>query len=84
MKIRLKVKTLYISTSSYRCGLQQGEKYCSLKFIFEQIESWKADRLYAPLGGHPPSPQLVNQTCPSLHGEGFLFICLLKQLYFIC
>ena len=39
---------------------------------------------YKLLRGYPPSPLLVNVTSPSPIGEGFLFICLLKQLYFIC
>ncbi len=44
MKIRQKVKTLYFFNSSFRCGLQQGGKYCSLKSVFQQIESWKAQK----------------------------------------
>jgi hypothetical protein len=39
MKIRLKVETLYILISCYWCGLQQDEKYCSLKSVFPQVES---------------------------------------------
>jgi hypothetical protein len=41
MNIRLKIKILYIFDRSFRCGLQQGGKYCSLKFVVQKIESWK-------------------------------------------
>jgi hypothetical protein len=44
MKIRLKVKTLYHLKSSFRCGLQQGGKYCSLKFVLQRIESLRVHK----------------------------------------
>ena len=44
MKIQLNVKSLFIIKCSYWCGLQQGEKYCSLKFVFDQVESQKAQK----------------------------------------
>ena len=44
MKIRLKVKTLSVLISSFRCGLQQGGKYCSLTSVVQQIESRKAHK----------------------------------------
>ena len=43
MKIKLKVKTLYILKSSFGCRLQHGGKYRSLKSVRKQIENWKAN-----------------------------------------
>jgi hypothetical protein len=42
MKARLKVKPLYNIKSNYKCGIQRGGKYCSLKFVVQQVESRKA------------------------------------------
>lgn len=44
MKIRLKVETLFNLKSRFKCGLPQGGKYCSLKFVAQQIESRKAQK----------------------------------------
>lgn len=44
MKIRLKVETLYDFESSYRYGLLQGGKYCSLKYVLQQIEIRNAQK----------------------------------------
>jgi hypothetical protein len=85
MKIRLKVKTLYISTSSILRGLQQGGKYCSLKFVLHQIESRKAHKTLRSAERAPTLSAACKQAL--LHMErGFSFYsicCRIKRLYFI-
>jgi hypothetical protein len=44
VKIWLKVKTLYFLKSSIRWGIQRGGKYCALKYVFRQIDGWKAQK----------------------------------------
>ena len=43
MKIRLKVKLIYV-ISNFSRRLQQGGKYCSLQFVGQLVESRKAHK----------------------------------------
>ena len=74
MKIRLKVKTLYILKSSFRCGLQQGGKYCSLKSVFQQVESWKAHKTLRSAERTPTLSAARKLNLPLSNWRGVLFI----------
>ncbi len=72
MKFRLKDKTLYIFYNRGQCELQQGGKYCSLKLVVQQIESWKARKTLRSAERAPTLSAACKQALLQLE-RGFSF-----------